>query len=239
MHLRYESTPLGKNAEAYVILREASRGPFQVMFLLHGLYGDASDWVRKSNIERYVAGTDVMVVMPDGGRGYYLNAVQGFAYGTAIGSELPAIVDGYFLTQPKYWITGLSMGGYGAIRLAFAFPGRFASAAALSSAFYSLVETADASPEWRAEARRLVGRKPAGGPNDLEVLARQALGSEQAPRLQIDCGTEDHLLTGNRRYHRFLESIGYRHEYHEYPGDHTWEYWDAHVRDAIAFHAGE
>jgi putative tributyrin esterase len=57
------------------------------------------------------------------------------------------------------------------------------------------------------------------------------------PRLLIACGTEDYLLDGNRQFHADLTRLGIPHEYREFPGAHTWDYWDAHVTEAIAFHA--
>ena len=54
--------------------------------------------------------------------------------------------------------------------------------------------------------------------------------------MRIDCGTDDPLLPQNREFHDFLNKHKLEHEYHEYPGGHTWEYWDLHVREAIKFH---
>jgi enterochelin esterase-like enzyme len=59
------------------------------------------------------------------------------------------------------------------------------------------------------------------------------------PRLAFDCGTDDHLLDQNRRFHAFLDARGIRHTYREHPGGHTWEYWDAHVQEALKQHMDE
>jgi len=56
------------------------------------------------------------------------------------------------------------------------------------------------------------------------------------PRLLLDCGTDDVLLDDNRLFHRELERAGVPHEYREFPGAHTWDYWDEHVKDALEFH---
>jgi enterochelin esterase-like enzyme len=53
----------------------------------------------------------------------------------------------------------------------------------------------------------------------------------------LDCGTEDYLLDGNRAFHAELERLKVPHEYREFPGAHTWDYWDEHVKDALAFHS--
>jgi S-formylglutathione hydrolase FrmB len=86
-----------------------------------------------------------------------------------------------------------------------------------------------------AEMRRIFGPSPAGGPNDLYALAEQS-NRQCLPALRIDCGSEDSLLEENRAFHRHLEQLGIPHEYEECPGGHTWDYWDHHVQEAIAFH---
>ena len=87
------------------------------------------------------------------------------------------------------------------------------------------------------EFRRIFGDRPAGTDHDLVALARRAKQSGvPLPRLLLDCGTEDFLIEDNRSFHRELERLGVAHDYGEFPGAHTWDYWDDHVRDAIAFH---
>ena len=56
------------------------------------------------------------------------------------------------------------------------------------------------------------------------------------PRLSFDCGTEDFLLAENRAFHAYLDSLGLPHTYAEYPGGHTWPYWDLHVQEALVQH---
>ena len=55
--------------------------------------------------------------------------------------------------------------------------------------------------------------------------------------MRIDCGASDFLLDQNRKFHAHLESLHIPHEYEEFPGVHEWDYWDAHIREALAFHA--
>lgn len=121
-------------------------------------------------------------------------------------------------------IGGNSMGGFGAVRLGLKYPRHFCSVWAHSSCF----PTADALPEhWHWT----------GDPHDLDcyALARKA-DPAVLPRLTFDCGHDDHLLEQNRRFHAFLEQRGMAHAYHEHPGGHDWDYWDAHVQGALAQH---
>jgi putative tributyrin esterase len=97
-------------------------------------------------------------------------------------------------------------------------------------------------PLSEAEFRRIFGDKPAGTDHDLLELALFAASAArklrmEVPKLLLDCGTEDHLLEDNRTFHRELTRLGVPHEYREFPGAHDWDYWDIHVRDALAFHA--
>ncbi|MDR3689232.1 MAG: alpha/beta hydrolase family protein [Fimbriimonas sp.] len=239
--LRYFSNALQFATAANIILPNPDiKGPFHVMLLLHGLSDDHTIWSRRTSIERYVDGLPLIVVMPNGGRGFYCDAEEGFAYETAIAEELPAIVENYFPTKLPWCATGLSMGGYGAVKLALKYPDRFKSGHSHSGAVlfgHWDPQTDGPGPriELAEEFRRIVGDTPRGGPNDLTVAA-QKLVPVKRPSLRIDCGTEDFLLEDNRRFHAFLDSIGYEHEYEEFPGSHEWGYWDVHVQEAIAFH---
>ena len=212
------------------------------MFLLHGLSDDHTIWSRRTSIERYVEGLPLIVVMPNGGRGWYCDAVEGFAFETAIATELPKIIEGYFPTKLPWCATGLSMGGYGAAKLSLKYPERFQSGHSHSGALlfgHLTPEVAgDANTPRRdvqPEFQRILGSNPLDGPNDLCGIAAKLTASSR-PFLRIDCGNEDFLLEDNRSFIAHLDSIGFQHEYEEFPGSHEWGYWDRHVQDAITFH---
>jgi len=206
-----------------------------VMFLLHGLSDDHTIWMRHTSIERYVSGVPLIVVMPDSGRGWYSDAVEGPKYLTAIGVELPEIIKSTFHTKGPWCATGLSMGGYGAAKLALTYPKLFKSANSHSGALGF-----GHKPEYLADDRspefsQILGKDYLGGPNDLYSLSER-LDSASRPALRIDCGTEDFLLEDNRLFVAHLDEIGFEHVYEEFPGEHNWAYWDEHVKEAIAFH---
>jgi len=239
--LKYFSKALQKATAASVILPENDHpGPFYTFYLLHGLSDDHTTWQRRTSIERYVQELPMIVVMPDSGRGFYCDAVEGMKWETAILQDLIGYVDRMFPTKADRdgrCVGGLSMGGYGAAKLALKFPDLFCSAVSHSGAmaFAHRPLPPDADPPWNTEFARIVGVDPVGGPNDLYVLAKQC-DPALRPALRIDCGTEDFLLEDNRAFHAHLETIGYSHEYEEFPGEHNWAYWDRHVQEAIAFH---
>lgn len=230
----YFSQALAKQTAVNVIVPDTP-GPWPVMFLLHGLSDDHTIWQRRTRIESYMEGTNLMVVMPDGGRGFYCDAVQGYAYATAIGVELPELIRQWFRTTDQWAISGLSMGGYGAVRTALDHPDLFVSAVSLSGALGFAHGDVMYRSDVAEEFTRIHGPAPDGGPNDLHALVAK-LPADRRPALRIDCGTEDFLIEDNRAYRRHLGTLGIPHEYVENSGAHTWDYWDTHIRPALAFH---
>jgi S-formylglutathione hydrolase FrmB len=207
------------------------------MFLLHGYSDDHTIWGRRTSIERYVEGLPLVVVMPDGGHGFYTDAEAGYSFGTAIGVELPDLIRHYFpVTEAKWAITGLSMGGYGAFRLALAYPDTFGSAVSHSGAMAYGHRGDHFDPSRLAEYHRIVGTDPKGSKHDLFHLAALRHAEGNLPALRFDCGFDDFLLDDNRQFKAFLNEARIPHEYQEFPGDHNWAYWDEHVQEAIAFH---
>ena len=191
--------------------------------------------VRRTSLERYAEGLPLIVVMPNGGRGFYTDAEQGFAYETALVRELIPFIDRMFNTRTDRGgrcIGGLSMGGYGAIKLALKYPDLFGSANSHSGALTKgHIRRAGETEEFD----RIFGPTAANGTNDIFALAEK-IDRAKLPAVRIDCGTEDFLIERSREFHAYLESLHLAHEYAEFPGDHEWSYWDEHVQEALAFH---
>lgn len=234
----FHSPALGKDCSMTVILpeRQEREGPFPVWYLLHGLGDDHTVWCRRTSIERYVAELPLIVVMPDAGRSFYCDAVEGPPYETYIIQDVIGFVDRFFHTMPSRAgrvIGGLSMGAYGAIKLALKFPGMFSSVTAHSGVYATHLENEQGrmDPEWR----RIFGPSPRDGMDDPFALAER-IDHNRLPAIRLDCGIQDDLLTDSRALHGHLARLGIPHQYEEFPGGHTWEYWDAHVQDAVLFH---
>src|SRR5688572_1317178 len=179
---------------------------YPVLYLLHGLGGNYRDWTTRTNLAEYTRTLPLIVVMPDGENQWYTNAVDGGArFEDYITTDLPAdVVRKYRTVNSRYGraIAGLSMGGYGAIKIALKRPAQYAFAGSFSGAFGVTVEGRyDRMIEaTKAESlARIFG--PAGSDtrtqNDVLVLAA-ALKSAGAPYLYIDCGTSDTLIAENR-----------------------------------------
>ena len=176
--------------------------------------------------------------MPDGERGFYTDAQEGLAFESAITKDLIPLIDRTFPTKADRngrAIGGLSMGGYGAVKLALKNPNLFCSANSHSGAVAFGHSKLDGKDAFSTEFRRVFGENPVDGPNDCFSLAHR-IDRSMAPALRIDCGTEDFLIQSNRDFHAHLEKEGIAHEYQEFPGSHEWGYWDKHVQEALAFH---
>ena len=241
IEMKFWSAALQMQTAATIIVPQTAP-PFSVMYLLHGLSDNHSAWQRRTRIETYLGDLPLMVVMPDGGRGFYCDAHIGMKWESALIHDLIPFIDATFQTRAEpggRCIGGLSMGGYGAAKLALKFPELFASAVshsgALAFAHEFFPDEVKMDDPFRLELERIAGPNPQGGPNDCFALAEKLKDSR--PALRVDCGTEDYLLASNRNFHAHLETIGYAHEYEEFPGAHNWDYWDLHIREAIAFHA--
>ncbi len=234
--LHYWSQALGKQVAAHVLIPEGTRvNSFPVLYLLHGYSDDHTMWTRRTSIERYLNGLPLMVVMPDGGKGFYCDAVVGLAYQTAIASDLIKTIDATYRTRAERsgrCIGGLSMGGYGAIKLALQYSDLFVSAHSHSGALtYGHGFWQD-----QKEMQWILGDHVAGGgPNDLYQLAKEA-DPATWPAMRLDCGVDDFLIEDNRAFHRHLIELKRPHEYQEYPGAHDWAYWDTHIQKALQFH---
>jgi S-formylglutathione hydrolase FrmB len=238
LELRYFSNALQKHTAANVILPEVGEPPYPTLYLLHGLSDDHTAWARNTSIERYVSGLPLIVVMPDGGRGFYLDAAEGFQFGAAIGTELPERIERTFpakRTRDGRALAGLSMGGYGALRLALTHPDRFCAAASLSGAVgwgHFPIDWAD--KPYSPEFQRVLGKDFVGTTADIWHTATQ-LSPEERPALRFDCGEDDFLFAHNQALHTFFAEKGVTHEYAEHPGAHNWAYWDEHIRESITF----
>lgn len=238
--LCYHSRSLQKASSLNIVFPDDPEvpRPWSVFYLLHGLSDDHTIWTRRTSIERYVAGLPLVVVMPDGGRGWYSNAKEGFAYEDDLIKDVVGLVDRTFPVKAERLgraIGGLSMGGYGAVKLGLKHHETFASVNSHSGAvgiFHDPERVRQLGPEFR----RIFGESPTGGPEDPFAIVQQ-VDHGRIPALRIDCGTSDFLLDGNRAFHRHLEEMKVPHEYEEFPGGHDWAYWDEHVRQAVAFHA--
>jgi len=219
----------------------ARGGKHPTLWLLHGLSDDHTIWLRRTSIERYVSPLGLAVVMPAVHRSFYTDMAQGYRYWTYISEELLELARSFFPlsdAREDNFVAGLSMGGYGAFKLALRCPDRFAAAASLSGAL-DIVRTAHSpGEEWQAEMRRVFGDldQLAGSDNDLFYLARQVAAREgPKPKLYQCCGTGDFLYEDNLRFRALARELTLDLTYEEGPGEHEWGYWDRQIQRVLAW----
>ncbi|MDQ8184539.1 alpha/beta hydrolase family protein [Pelagicoccus sp. SDUM812002] len=209
-----------------------------VLYLLHGLSDDHSAWTRRSNIERYVEKYDVVVVMPAVHRSFYRNTYAGHRYYDYVAQELPELCRNYFSIseeREQTFVAGLSMGGYGAFKLALSAPHNYAAAASLSGALdlAGLAEQREESlPEWPS----IFGpdSEIKGSEDDLLHLATQLVSLKTPnPNLFQCCGTDDFLYPANQSFLQHTRKIGLPVDYQEGPGSHEWGYWDENIQRVL------
>lgn len=218
---------------------------YPTLYLLHGMSDDHTAWQRRTSIERYVEGLNLAVVMPAVDRSYYSNMATGQRYWTYISEEVPAIARHFFPLsgdRNKNYVAGLSMGGYGAFKLALTYPERYAAAASLSGAL-DVVRLAQAEQAaGQSELKHIFGEAKAlaGSPNDLFSLTEQVVEQGRSrPSLYQWCGTEDFLYADNVRFREHTESLGLAVTYEEGTGGHEWSCWDTHIQRILAWLPGD
>jgi len=210
---------------------------YPCLYLLHGMSDDETIWQRRTSVERYVEGMPLVVVMPNAHRSFYTDMHAGHRYGTFMTAELPRLVEALFPVSDRRenrFVAGLSMGGYGAFRLALRHPEIYAAAASLSGA----LDAARLLREnGRPEFHDIFGNADAfsGSDNDLFALATGVARSRPVPHLFQWCGTEDWLLEDNRRFHEHAKSIGLEIAYRESPGGHEWACWDTQIQRVLSW----
>lgn len=237
--INYFSRSLQKASSFNVVFPDdpAIGRPWSVFYLLHGLSDDHTIWMRRTSIERYVAGLPLAVVMPDGGRGWYTNAKEGFAYEDDLIKDIVGLVDHTFPVKAERsgrCIGGLSMGGYGAVKVGVKHHEMFASVNSHSGAV-GIMHDPDRMKSLGVEFTRVFGTTPTDGPEDPFDLVKK-VDHGRLPAMRLDCGTDDFLLEENRAFRKHLGDLHIAHEYEEFSGGHDWAYWDKHVQEAIAFH---
>ncbi len=253
LHVSFHSEVLGKAVQMNVVLPQRSKGQigmdsitekvqtYPTLYLLHGMSDDYTIWERRTSIERYATEKGLAVVMPDGALSWYTDMKCGAGnYFTFMSKELPAVCRDFFPKmsdkREETFVAGLSMGGYGAMKLGLLCPEIFGYAASLSGAvdFTHLYGGAR-----NAYAEMICGdleKDFKGSDNDLFAAAERLAASDRVkPKLYMWCGTEDFLYESNVRMRDHLTSLGCDLVYRESKGVHSWHYWDKWIQDVLAW----
>lgn len=203
-----------------------------VVYLLHGGGGGFRDWSNYSDVARF-AESGLLLVMPEGGSSYYTNAVDPpqDRYEDYVVQDLIADVESRFPVargRTNRAIVGISMGGFGAVKIGLRHPDLFVFIGGLSSAIDV--------PRRAFTIRRLQQSRhynaifgPSGSPtrrdNDPLILVRTA-NPEAAPYFFLTCGEQEGLLPSNREFAALLAQRHFKYEFHTVHGGHDWNQWN-------------
>ncbi len=230
----FHSVALNRDMQYRVVLPASiARGQkLPVVYLLHGGGGGFHDWSNYSDVARY-AEHNLILVMPEGNSSYYTNSAERpqDRYEDYIVNDLISDVESKFPAaagRSNRAIVGVSMGGFGAVKLALRYPELFAFAAGISPAVDvpSRPFSIKRIQQWRFHSS-IFG--PWGSQtrhdNDPFVLARSA-DPAKTPYLFLTCGEQEGLLPSNRAFAALLARRQFQYEFHTAPGDHNWNQWE-------------
>lgn len=200
---------------------------YAVIYLLHGYSGNYRNWSKKSDLGNYADMYNIIIVCPDGGyNSWYLDSPMDLnsQYKTYVGKEVIHYIDRNYRTiahRNSRAISGLSMGGHGALYLALEFPDIFGAAGSMSGVIdlkfttkkYELGEKIGSFEQFPERWEQ------------FSVLGNAHKFKHSNTHLIIDCGVDDVFFESNRALHKTLLELNIPHDYSEKPGGHSWEYW--------------
>ncbi len=260
--LQLESKHLYGNTTVSVILPDrpfmedpqkfySKKKKYKVLWLLHGTFGDHSDWVRKSMIELYATEKNYIVVMPSALNTVYENwpnFAMGYNMWDFVFEELMPLVYNWFPASRKRednFVAGLSMGGRGTMKFVCAHPELFAKAAVLSSSPRDLREElahiSELPPQFRERLLHDIER--AGGEKEFLLSnentwdhCKTLVDNAYPVKLYFTCGEADQAYPQWLKFKAYAEEIGLDARFESVPSyRHEWRFWDLSIEKALAF----
>lgn len=218
--------------------------PYKTLYLLHGVFGNYTDWVSGTNLLRLAEENELAVVMPSGDNMFYVDQPAAHnMYGEFIGEELVEITRKMFPLSDKRedtFIGGLSMGGYGAIRNGLKYHNTFGYIAGLSSAL--ILEDMDKRTEdsfflsSRSYAESCFGdltKLLESDKNPNWLVNKLVAEKSDVPEIYLACGQQDTLLPNTVQFYNLLKDLGLKVTYEEGPGGHDWEFWNQYIKKVL------
>lgn len=238
--LTVKSNALKKRADITVFCPQTTQNleNLPLVILLHGVYGSHWAWTALGKVhetfQRLIEEgkcRPMLLAMPsDGlyGDGSAYVSHRAADYEKWIVEDVIEAVKDHFaeVKNSAVFIAGLSMGGFGALRLGAKYPQIFKAFSGLSSIthFSQMEQFVEDFAALKNDATEQDG-----------VLDWLVKNKEILPPFRFDCGDADVLLEHNRELHQALEKNGISHEYFEYEGGHSWEYWQTHIEETLLF----
>jgi S-formylglutathione hydrolase FrmB len=233
------------------------RRSYPVLYFLHGL-GDnertlfnSGGWTLLDDLRQQHKIGEFLIVAPEGGRTFYINSADGSVrYSDFFFQEFMPLIEGKYRVakgRSNRAISGISMGGYGALRFAFSHPETFSAVSAQSAA---LITESPQELDTAARSGAPLGKLLAtvfGSPIEVShwkenspfVLAKTNQAALQRMAIYFNCGQDDNygFEKGAAALHEQLQKENVEHEYHPYPGDHSFSYFMDHFAEVMEFHS--
>ncbi|QCX34291.1 acetylesterase [Caloramator sp. E03] len=215
--------------------------PYKTLYLLHGIFGNYTDWVSGTNIQRWAQENDLAVVMPSGDNMFYVdNPKISSYYGEFIGKELVEITRKMFPLSKRRedtYIAGLSMGGYGAIRNGLKYHDTFGYIAGLSSALIiddieKRTDDVQFFFESRSFAEGCFGDLTKVKNSDMNpkwLIKKLVEEKVDIPKIYMACGKDDFLFKANQEFKDYLDELGVEVTFEVGPGGHEWDFWNRYI----------
>lgn len=242
IELNIYSQSLGTQQQVYVIIPQGEIGTknsdnkysgYKSLYLLHGLSDNHTTWLRRTSIERYAQEYGLCVIMPFGDKSFYTDMKHGGAYYTYIAKELPLIISEMFNVSDKredHYIAGISMGGYGALKIGMRECDSFSAAAGLSS----VADIKESVSFFEQVTKDIFGKNmEVPSEDDLFCIAEECDNNPNKPRIYMGVGTEDFLYESNKRLKEKFDTLNFDYTYRESSGSHNWGFWDEYIQYVI------
>lgn len=225
------SEKMGRKIKAVVVVPEQYSDPdlqedqYPVLYLLHGAYGSYKDWPTKTHLDDMASDYGVIIVCPDGQDSWYFDSPidPKMQFETFVSKELVNYIDNNYRTIPTPGmraITGLSMGGHGALFVAFRHPDVFHSCGSMSGG----VNICHFPDQWHIKDR-LGDYQSNQQLWESHSVAGLVQNLKPGQNITIDDGNEDIFIKENNALHEALLKKGIPHDYTVRPGAHNWSYW--------------
>lgn len=219
--------------------------PYKTLYLLHGVFGNYTDWINGTRIQRFAEENDLVVVMPSGDNAFWIDQPKGHNfYGEYIGEELVELTRKMFPLSRKRedtYIGGLSMGGYGALRNGLKYNETFGAIVALSAAL--VVDDVKKRTnengfflESRDYAESVFGNLDeveASDKNPKYLVEKLLEQKKEIPAIYMACGNQDSLLKVNQDFADFLKAKNVNVTFEIGEGNHEWDFWDTYIKKAM------
>lgn len=224
----------------------------KVVYLLHGLCGSSGDWVKYTKLPLYANNYDVIFILPEVNRSFYVDMEYGFDFFTYITQELPEICKNLLNISTRREDTavfGNSMGGYGALKCALTYPENYGLCCAFSPACVFLKNSMDSQRKNIEKAKEIFGKRLVNDfesafgkqlncteKDELMLLAKKIENNDLKPKVYCSCGDEDFMHEDIINFSKEMYKLNFDFEYEEWKGIHDWNFFDQAIEKALKKH---